>query len=301
MKIKQFIILVLVMSKLAAQDIPGLILIDATGKHYDRILVNPNTNLSWGKGPLFENKYSSFRFSVCGLSVGWFDPYSKKQFDTHVIQYFDDKGFNKGDDAVYGQDIFHASGSPGVGGPVFYVNGKWERLPTYETTDSIIVEVIDSTSESPKFKVSYLGWKIADDKKIDVIYEVSTKWNQRHVNAKVSIVGDFKGKVGAGLTDMGSSWVPVKNVSAATMYIKSTKKNSYEHLQALHIEPKNFESFEYNEYALSHIAVLKKTDSGNYQYNFLFSSSIDEMPLYKNKNWEDELIYKDPLPAPRLK
>jgi CRISPR/Cas system CMR subunit Cmr6 (Cas7 group RAMP superfamily) len=84
------------------------------------------------------------------------------------------------------------------------------------------------------------------------------------------------------------------------MYIKSAK-DSYEYLQALHIEPKNFESFEYSKYALSYIAVLKKTDAGEYEYNFLFSSSIDEMPLYKNENWEGELIFNDALPAPLVK
>lgn len=286
-----FMGLLLAVTPSMAQQTPnGVVLMKADGKHiyHDKVVSKELEYYGWRRGPYIENKHTAFRLLLSAVTVGWFDPFSKKKYES-VIQHFDDPKFRKGANHNFGTDAYHVGKMAGLGSPMFKVKNDWVLLPHFDKTDSIIVELLDTTLASPRYRVSYFGWVIDDKQKIDVVLEVYTTWEERHIHTQLKVTG-FSGKVGAGMQP-GDNVSPVKDKNAATIYHQGLiQKNTM--LQAVHADPKYFDSFETDDQG--EVMVLKNDSSGVMKWSFLYSWENEPKPLFEEQNWQEQLIYVEP-------
>lgn len=277
--------------RLQAQTTPvGVVLYNSDHQRIiqDQVSSKALTHYSWPRGPYIENKYSAWRFLLSAESVGSFDPYSKFKY-VSVIPYFDDPKFNKQAKRDFGSDVYHVGNMAGLGSPMFKVGEDWVLLPSYDQTDSIVIELLDTSVTTPRYRISYKGWAIDKTQKIDVVLEVFTSWEDRHIHAEMKVTG-FKGLVGAGL-QFADGVAPVRDPKAATLYNYGIFQKGKEMLQAVHASPAYFHSFGKDDQG--EVMVLKRDESGLIKWSFLHSWSEEPNPLFKEQNWQAKLISTD--------
>lgn len=276
----------------------GVVLYNSDHKRISHARVSSNElkYFSWPRGPFIENKYTAYRFLLSAEFVGAFDPFSKKQY-VCVFPYFDDPKFNKGANHAFGSDVYHTGNMAGLGSPMFKVGDDWVKLPFFNNTDSIVVDLLDTSTISPRYRLSYKGWAIDGTQKIDVELEVYTSWEERHIFVQLKVTG-FSGQVGVGLQPV-EGILPVKDANAATMYHYGIFPNNKEMLQAVHVAPVYFDSFATDDQA--EIMVLKSDASGVLRWSFLYSWSEEPSPLFKEANWQKKLIYSETSSSDRKK
>ena len=274
----------------------GVILFDS---NHQRITKNQISSkelsyFSWPRGPYIENKYAAWRILLAAESVGAFDPFSKLQY-VSVLPFFDDAKFNKGAKHEFGSDVYHVGDMAGTGSPMFKVGDDWVMLPFYDQTDHTVIELIDESSNSPKYRITYTGWAIDKTQKIDVELVVSTTWEERHIHAEMKVTG-FKGEIGAGL-QFADELEPVKDPQAATIYHYGKFQKKQEMLQAVHAAPAYFKTFEKDNQG--EVMVLKANRSGVVKWSFLHSWSKEPAPLFREPDWQKKLIpTANPQPSP---
>jgi hypothetical protein len=265
----------------------GVVLFNSEHKHISKDLLNSKelTHYSWPRGPYIENKYSAWRMLLSAESVGAFDPFSKLQY-VSVLPFFDDVKFNKGAKHEFGSDVYHVGDMPGIGSPMFKVGDDWVMLPFYDQTERTVIELLDESTASPRYRITYTGWAIDPTQKIDVELVVYTTWEERQIHAQMKVTG-FKGEIGAGL-QFADQLEPVKDTKAATIYHLGKFQKQQEMLQAVHAAPKYFKEFE--KAKKGEVMVLKADESGIVEWSFLHSWSKEPKPLFKEPNWQEKLI-----------
>jgi Domain of unknown function (DUF4861) len=292
MKISYFPLLALLI--LAPASHAGVVLFNSEHQRItkDQISSKELTYYSWPRGPYIENKYKAWRLLLAAESVGAFDPFSKFKY-VSVLPFFDDAKFNKGAKHDFGSDVYHVGDMAGIGSPMFKVGEDWVMLPFYDQTDRTVIELLDESFASPRYRITYTGWKIDPTQKIDVELMVYTSWEKRHIHAEMKVTG-FKGEVGAGL-QFADELEPVKDAKAATLYHYGKFQKGQEMLQAVYAAPAYFKAFEKDNQG--EVVVLKADDSGMVKWSFLHSWSEEPEPLFKEPNWQEKLIYT-PTPLP---
>ncbi len=279
---------IMISANVFGQSAPyGVVLMKADDIHinHDKLVSKELAYYGWRRGPYIENKYSAYRFLLSAATVGWFDPFSKRKYES-VLQHFNDSTFEKGAAHDFGSDVYHVGNMAGLGSPMFKAADDWVTLPHFDKTDSIIVDILDSSSASPKYRVSYYGWAIDSTQKIDVELEVSTTWEERFIHCQLKVTG-FAGSVGAGLQHIEG--VPaVKDAEAATIYNQGIFPGG-EMLQAVHVAPEFFNSFETDDQG--EVMVLKNSSTGVMKWSFLHSWSNEPNPLYNEENWQSKLSH----------
>lgn len=292
MKIPNSLLLALLI--IAPATHAGVVLFNSEHQHIakDQVSSKELTYYSWPRGPYIENKYSAWRLLLAAESVGAFDPFSKIKY-VSVLPFFDDAKFNKGAKHDFGFDVYHVGDMAGIGSPMFKVGDHWVMLPFYDQTDRTVIELLDESVTSPRYRITYTGWAIDPTQKIDVELVIYTSWEERHIHAEMKVTG-FKGEVGAGL-QFADQLEPVKDAKAATLYHYGKFQKGQEMLQAVHATPAYFKAFEKDKQG--EIMVLKADESGIVQWSFLHSWSKEPAPLFKEPNWQEKLI-STPTPQP---
>jgi hypothetical protein len=178
----------------------------------------------------------------------------------------------------------------GIGSPMFKVGNDWVMLPPFGKADAIEVDLLETALASPRYRVSYKGWNIDDKQKINVELEIYTAWEDRHVHAQMKVTG-FSGLVGAGLQP-ADNVEPVRNDKAALLYHHGVFQKGKEILQAIHADPTYFHSFEKDDQG--EVMVLKADEAGLMKWNFLHSWGEEPSPLFKEEQWQEKIIYREP-------
>jgi Domain of unknown function (DUF4861) len=273
-----------------AEDKPsGVVLFNAAHQPilHDKMSASGKEYFSWPRGPFIENKYCAYRLLVASEFVGAIDPFGKTKY-VSILSHFHDPKFNKGAKHDFGYDAYHVGNLPGIGAPMFKVGTDWVTLPHWDKTDGIEVELLETASAAPRYRVTYKNWKIDDRQKIDVVLDIFTAWEDRHVQVQLKVSG-FSGLVGAGLQP-ADNLEPVKDERSALLYHYGVFQKGNEIVQAIHADPIYFQSFDKDDQG--EVMVLKADESGLFKWHLLHSWGAEPSPLFKEERWQEKLIYK---------
>lgn len=274
---------------MAEEPASGVVLFNSAHQsiRQDVLSEGGKNHYSWPRGPYIENKYCAYRMLLASeTGMGAIDPFGKTKY-VGILPFFHDPKYSKGAKHDYGYDAYHVGKMAGLGSPMFKVGDDWVMLPPYGKAESIAVELVDTALASPRFRVSYKGWNIDGKQKIDVVLEVFTAWEDRHLHMEMK-VEDFSGLVGAGL-QAADKLEPVKDGTAVVLYHHGTFQKGKEMLQAVHADPAYFHSFEKDDQG--EVMVLKADETGLFKWNALHSWAEEPSPLFKEADWQKKLIY----------
>lgn len=107
------------------------------------------------EGPAWENKYSAFRVYIDKDNRNALDIIGKYK-EEPILQYFKDPTVDEHNNYSWGTDIFKVGSSIGLGAFRLYLNNSWLN-PELAKLDSLVVTILDSSTQTPKVQIGYYG------------------------------------------------------------------------------------------------------------------------------------------------
>lgn len=267
-------------------NVPG----DA-GHHYFNLL----------EGPAWENKYCAFRMYIDNDDRNAIDLLGKLNQGA-VLQDFSDPNADPHNAWSWGSDILSVGSAMGLGSFRLFYNGQWLNPQLPENLDSLVITINDSSVQTPKVTIGYYGWNIGSGNTITVLWTLSTNLNERPTHCELSIIGDYDGKLVAGMVNhRENNNNPNKNNVGiiqdenppilATLGKQSSITEGYDDtlLMAIFTDPSYFDSFE--KQGSTNLGMVLTPDGENkVRWSFVYSWAREQDPLYRHDNWKEELV-----------
>jgi hypothetical protein len=253
------------------------------------------------EGPAWENKYSAFRFYIDKDDRNALDLTGKYKGDA-TLQFFSDTAVDEHKDWPWGSDILSIGSSMGLGSFRLFVNNNWVVPQLPENIDSLVVTILDSSVQTPKIKIGYYGWNVANDgNKINAIWTLSTSYNERPTHCELSISGTYSGKVVVGMVNHKEN---TSNPNRSSITVLQEKDNpllatlgkqcditegySDTLLMAIIAEKSYFDSFA--SQGTTNLGMVLKPDADKkVKWSFVYSWAKEENPLFRSSNWKEQI------------
>jgi hypothetical protein len=294
-----FVIVTLSMTAAMAADTAGVVLWHVKGTHLYHERVPNNAGHQYYQtleGPAMENKYNAWRTYFDQDDRNCTDLIGKKLGDKILIKY-DQPNIEIHTVYAWGTDIFAATGNFGIGHFRLVVDTAWLNPQIPETVDSVVIDILDSTFQSPKLRITYNGWKINATDKITAIWTLTTKWEMRSTLCSLKIVGNYNGKVVAGMRQQkGSGPLVVADTlptsvrpTIATLGPQAGEGAAGDSLMMAITTDKKYLP-KYVSKSPNHGFILTPDANNIVQWAFTFSWVQEPTPLFRAANWKASLF-----------
>jgi hypothetical protein len=252
------------------------------------------------EGPAWENKYSAFRVYVDSANRNALDIIGKYK-EGAILQYFKDPNLDEHSSNTWGTDIFKINSSMGLGHFRLLINDTWLNPQLPQNLDSLVITLLDSSTQTPKVQIGYYGWNIGSQAKITVLWTISTSLDERPTHFEVAIKGAYSGKVVAGMTNHKQNTDNPNRTSIqliqdtarallATLGKQGGLSEGFDDTLLLAIfAPKSyFDSF-VKQSTVNYGMVLKPDAENKVKWSIAYSWAREASPLFRQSNWKDLL------------
>lgn len=253
------------------------------------------------EGPAWENKYCAFRMYIDKDDRNAIDILGKVT-EGSVLHNFDDASDDPHEVWDWGTDILKVGSAMGFGSFRLFNNGQWINPQLPETIDSLVITIVDSSVETPEVQLGYYGWNIGGGNKITVMWTITTTFEERGVHCKLSIDGEYSGKVVTGMVNHNeNSENPNRQTVSviqdeeppllATLGKQSASPEGFDDslLMAIYTGSSYFDSF--SKDGTTNLGMVLTPDEENtVRWSFAFSWAKEEDPLFRHEDWKDSLI-----------
>ncbi|MCX7727636.1 MAG: DUF4861 family protein, partial [Chitinispirillaceae bacterium] len=182
-----------------------------------------------------------------------------------------------------------------------YLNNNWLN-PELSNLDSLVVTIIDSSTQNPRVQIGYYGWNIGTGTKVTVLWTITTSLNERPTHCEVSIIGNYSGKVVVGMTNHKEN---TSNPNRSTVQLIQDEKLSLlatlgkqgglsegfddTLLLAIFTSSSYFDSF-VKQSTVNYGIVLKPDSENKVRWSLAYSWAREANPLFRKSNWKEILI-----------
>jgi hypothetical protein len=252
------------------------------------------------EGPAWENNYSAFRVYVDSADRNALDIIGKYKEEA-ILQYFIDPNLDEHSNNSWGTDIFKINSSTGLGSFRLYVNNQWLNPEINGNLDSLVITIIDSSTQTPKVQLGYYGWNIGGGTKVTVLWTITTTLNERPTHFEAAIIGNYSGKVVVGMTNhKDNTGNPnrgtiqlIQDTSKALLATLGKQGGLSEGfddtlLLAVFADKSYFDSF-VNQTTVNYGMVLKPDADKKVKWSIAYSWAREANPLFRKSNWRDLL------------
>jgi hypothetical protein len=209
---------------LQAAPVGAVLYREGSPVHYARYKVPANAAhhyFGFLEGPAWENKYIAYRVYVDKDNRNAIDFISKYK-QGPVLNYFDDPSVDEHTNFSWGTDSFSVSSTMGLGHFRLFYNNQWLNPQLGNNIDSMIIAILDSSTQTPKASITFHGWNIGGGSKVTVTWVLSTTLDERPGHCEVTIDGNYTGKVVVGIVDNNKRGHPVTIIRDSTKALLAT-------------------------------------------------------------------------------
>ena len=247
------------------------------------------------EGPAWENNYCAYRVYVDKDNRNALDFISKYK-PGPVLQYFDDPGVDEHTNFSWGTDCFSISTTMGLGPFRLYNNNQWLNPQLGVNLDSMVIAIVDSSTQTPKASITYYGWNIGSGSKLTVTWVMSTTFNERPAHCEVTISGSYTGKVVVGITNNNQRGHPVTVIKDSAKVLLATigKQGGVGEgftdtlLLAAHAEKSYFSAFA--DDAQNYGMVLTPDADKKVKWSIAYCWVKETSPVFRNPDWQNQLF-----------
>jgi hypothetical protein len=178
---------------------PGVILVQGSAHIIHGVCTNVTPHHYFGKveGPMWENKYCGWRIYADNWNRYALDVQGKKAY-IPTLSTFTDSNKDPHTNWSWGTDILKIEGWMGFGHFRLLHNGEWLKPMLGTTADSMVMDLLDTSLTTPRFKITYYGW-VVNSSKLTVTWTVRTEWEKRATDCELRIDGNYSGDVVIGI------------------------------------------------------------------------------------------------------
>jgi hypothetical protein len=254
------------------------------------------------EGPAWENKYSAFRFYIDKDDRNALDIIGKYKEEA-IIHHFKDPKVDEHGDHSWGTDIFKVGASGGLGAFRLLADTAWLNPAIPENLDSLVVTILDSSTQTPRVRIGYYGWKTGRGTKVTAVWTISTTLAERATHCELAMSGNYSGKVVVGLTNHkdnpnnpnGAGVTLIEDTSAGTVFLATLGKQGGLRegfadtlLLAVFADKSFFDSF-VKQSTVNYGMVLKPDVDKKVKWSVAYSWAREAHPLFRNSNWRELL------------
>lgn len=252
------------------------------------------------EGPAWENKYSAFRVYVDQDDRNALDIIGKYKEEA-ILQHFSDPNVDEHNNNSWGTDIFKIGSSMGLGVFRLYANNTWLNPQIPENLDSLVITILDSSTQTPKVQIGYYGWNTGSGTKVTVLWTITTTIDERPTHCEAAIIGNYSGKVVIGMTNHKdntsnpnrSSIQLIQDENFALLATLGKQGGLSEGfadtlLLAVFADKSYFDSF-VKQTTVNYGMVLKPDGDQKVKWSLAYSWAREANPLFRKSNWKELL------------
>jgi|GEM_PF-4866140 len=293
-----FIFAVALFNFSAAADTAGVVLMRTPGSHiyHDNVPVNAAHHFyTTIEGPSWENDHCCWRTYLDKDNRNCIDITGKKIYEP-TLYHYDQETADVHAIHDWGTDVLVVGSTLGLGAfRLQYGDDTWRNPQLGINIDSLVVDLIDTTYDSPKFMIAYWGWQITQSAKIDVFWTIETKKEMRSTMCELKIEGPIDNtRVVVGMTKhQGVQLIQdEENHNLVTLGVQTEVNDSL--MMAIHADEEYFNSFssQGDNYAI----ILDPDEDQIAKWAFVNSWVQEPDPLFRNADWREDLF--NDLPSP---
>jgi hypothetical protein len=252
------------------------------------------------EGPAWENKYCAFRYYIDKDDRNALDIIGKYK-EGAILQNFSDSSVDEHKEWPWGTDILKINSSIGLGAFRLFSNNKWLNPQLPENLDSLVATIKDSSVQTPSVQIGYYGWNLGTGDKITAIWTITTSLNERATHCELAIIGNYTGKVVAGLVNhkdntSNPNRSSIKLIQDTDPPLLATlgKQGGLQEgfadtlLMAVFADKSYFDS-NTNDGTTNYGMVLKPDTDKKVKWSIAYSWAREANPLYRSANWKEQL------------
>ncbi len=248
-------------------------------------------------GPALENRYCAYRTYVDSLNRNAVDFITKFQ-QVPVLHYFDDSTVDEHATWPWGTDCFAGGTSMGLGAFRLFYNNQWLNPQLGHNLDSLVITILDSSTQTPRLSIGYWGWNIGTGSKLNVLWTISTSLSERCAHCEVVIDGTYAGKIVVGIENNNTAPTPhpvsiIKDSTKAlleTIGVQGGLSEGFTDtlLLAVLAPPSYFFSWSQDTY---NVGMVLTPDAGHkVTWQIGYSEAREINPVYRMPGWRDSLF-----------
>jgi hypothetical protein len=283
---------------LQAAPVGAVLYRDGSPVHHARYTVPANAvhhYFGFLEGPAWENNYCAYRVYVDSANRNALDFIGKYQ-PAAILSHFDDPTVDEHTDFAWGTDCFSVSTSMGLGPFRLYYNNQWLNPQLGKNIDSMVIAILDSSTQTPKVSITYHGWNIGSGAKIKVTWTMSTTFAERPTHCEVLIDGAYTGKVVAGMIDNNKRSHPVTIIKDSTKALLASigKQGAVSEgfsdtlLLAMFTQRSYFSA--YAEDGLNIGMVLTPDADKKVKWSIAYCWAKETSPIFRDPDWQNKLF-----------
>jgi hypothetical protein len=271
---------------------------DGSPVHHARIKVPADAAhhyFGFLEGPAWENKYAAYRVYVDMDNRNALDFIAKYKQEA-ILHYFDDPTVDEHTNFSWGTDCFSVGSTMGLGHFRLFYNNQWLNPQLGVNLDSMVIAILDSSTQTPKASITFHGWNIGGGSKVTVVWVMSTTQDERPAHFELTIEGNYTGKVVAGMVNNNKRSHPVTLIQDSTRALLATigKQGAVSEgftdtlLLAIFAPRSYFSAFA--EDAQNYGMVLTPDANKKVQWSIAYCWAKETNPIFRNPNWQDQLF-----------
>jgi hypothetical protein len=271
---------------------------DGSPVHYSRYKVPANAvhhYFGFLEGPAWENNYCAYRTYVDSANRNAID-FIAKYKPGPILQYFDDPTLDQHTNSSWGTDCFGLGTTMGLGPFRLYNNNQWLNPQLGKNLDSMVITILDSSTQTPKASIAYYGWNIGTGSKLTVTWIIGTTFNERPTHCEVIVNGDYTGKVVIGIINNNKRGHPVTVIKDSTKALLATigKQGAVSEgftdtlLLAAHAEKSYFSAFAEDDQ--NYGMVLTPDADKKVKWSIAYCWAKETDPIFRKPDWQNLLF-----------
>jgi hypothetical protein len=241
------------------------------------------------EGPAWENYYCAWRTYTDYENRNCVDMTGKYKYGPSLSNY-NDPAVDVHADNPWGTDIFEIGYTLGLGAfRVQYGDTVWRNPQMAVNLDSLVVDLIDTSYTSPKFRIAYWGWKITTTAKINAFWTFQTKKTMRSTVCDLKIEGQLNNtKIVVGMTKIAGTTLTQDAAKGNLITIGKQSQFLDSLMMAIHADTPYFNKFTSDK---NNWAMLLNLDANQTaRWAFTFSWVKEPAPLFRQSNWQASLF-----------
>lgn len=293
-----FICAVALLNSFAVADNAGVVLMRTPGSHiyHDIVPVNAAHHFyTTIEGPSWENDHCCWRTYLDKDNRNCIDITGKKIYEP-TLHHYDEATADVHAIHDWGTDVLVVGSTLGLGAfRLQYGDDTWRNPQLGVNIDSLVVDLIDTTYDSPKFMLAYRGWQITQSAKIDVFWTIETRKEMRSTMCELRIEGPLDNtRVVVGMTKhQGVQLIQdEESHNLITIGVQTEVNDSL--MMAIHSDEEYFNSF--TSQGDNHAMILDLDEDQIAKWAFVNSWVQEPDPLFKKPHWREDLF--NDLPSP---
>lgn len=266
--------------------------------HYARFNVPANaTHHYFGflEGPAWENNYCAFRVYIDSDNRNALD-FIGKYKPAAILSHFDDPSVDEHTNFSWGTDCFSVSSSMGLGPFRLYYNNQWINPQLGKNIDSMVITILDSSTQTPKVSIAYYGWNIGSGAKVTVTWIMNTTFAERATHCEVTINGEYTGKVVVGMINNNKRNHPVTIIKDSTKALLASigKQGAVGEgftdtlLLAMFAERSYFSAYAENDLNIG--MVLTPDADKKVKWSIAYCWAKETSPIFRDPDWQNKLF-----------